>query len=256
MCAMSINFFLTFNVMDHRVYDSESVLNRSVRIRRREDVSSLRSLFELQDGETRELLLIALMRLRVVFSSDDAIRLRVDRRSDIENLQTLNRRVVEQLETSVEHGADFRARAYKDPWSNGIIALYNVDWRDVVCFDADHVPIRGERCVRDMEMVDAIVYPRFVWMNNAHYGISYRVAQLRRCEPVGLTRCLFAKASSIPIPPPPPPPPPTRAVGLRGTIRISTKAEKRPKNIKTGVLPWTPSLDDILKCRQKLRTTK
>ena len=255
--------------MDHRVYNSEEVLTRAVRIRRRKDVESERYLFELQDGETRELLLIALMRLRVVFSSDDALRLRVEREADIENVRVLNRRILDQLRSTEEYRVDFESRIYKDPWSDGTITAYHLDWRDVVCFDADNEPLHPPRRVHEMEMVDAVVYPRFVWMNEGYYGISYRIAQLRRREPIGLARCLFAPptsalptsalpTSALPIPPAPPPPPPGFR-GIKSTIRIpfqtKTPVERSIRCI-TSSSGWKPSLDDILKCRQKLRTTK
>lgn len=249
--------------MDHRVYNSEEVLQRAVRIRRRKDFESERYLFELQDGETRELLLIALMRLRVVFSSDDALRLRVERESDIEHVRVLNRRILDQLKSTDEYRADFESRVYKDPWSDGTITAYNIDWRDVVCFDADNEPLNPPRRVLEMEMVDAVVYPRFVWMNDGHYGISYRVAQLRRCEPIGLARCLFSApcVASVPLapPPPPPPPPPLGFKGIKRTVRLpfqnKTPSVRSFKSI-TSATGWKPTLDDILKCRQKLRTTK
>lgn len=119
-----------------------------------------------------------------------------------------------------------------------VINFKNVCEYDTSVFDVDGNVIEMNRLKKGDNVV-IVVYVKSLWINDKFYGINLKSSQIHRMEPLGLKKSLFVQKIVLTPKPPPPPPPP-----------LQQKVQKREINKIVR-----PSLNDILKSREKLRKT-
>ena len=196
-------------------------------------------------------------RMRLIWIDAHTLRVRDEEGNTVRQMDIVCRRVSTMLQE--KYPSMFEGLTYVDPFRNDHMSFFNFDWNDVICTNRINEPVDWHR-VRKTEMVDLFLYPKNIWANSVNFGVSFRLLQIRRAEPLGCN--LFLPAFKPP--PPPPPPPPTGGGGYsRKHMVVSKKDHKLCKSIpdlESSTPPCSlqvvrPSLEEILKSRQKLRIT-
>jgi hypothetical protein len=190
--------------------------------------------FGLVDATTKEYLMLRLNAWRIVWIDGRGMRVREEVGGGISALRAFQTRVIGNIQSHPTHRHKTNDRVEAVCAMNDTLTFFDIRWEDVTCFDYEYRALPRERLEKH-DLLDVIVYPRNVWINDNRMGITVRLAQIRRREPLGIPRSLFG--GSFPAAPPAPPPPSIK------TAQTMVRAVVRP------------TLADILKGKKALRIT-
>ena len=245
-------------VLSLNVYDVKSYVARKLRIRRPTEYQKGLWIFGILDAFDNDVSVIEMSQLRLIWIDAHTLRVRDEEGNTVRQMDVVCRRVTTMLQE--KYPSMFEGLTYVDPFRNDNMSFFNLDWKDVICTNRINEPLDWHR-VRKTEMVDLFLYPKNIWVNTVNFGVSFRVLQIRRSEPIGYN--LFLPAFKSPPAPPPPPPPPVRGAsnGKHGIVsKIDQKSCKQNASLESSHISCSlqvvrPSLEEILKSRQKLRIT-
>lgn len=236
----------------------KDMIHRKFRVRRPSEYQKGLHILGIIDADTNDVLVVQLNQLRLLWIDSQSVRFRDEEGIHFKQMEAVCNRICKVVKQ--KHEKLFKGLTYVDPFRNDIMSFPNLNWEDVACINRMNQPLDWRR-VRKTEMVDVFLYPKNIWTNATNYGFSFRVLQLRRCEPLGCN--LFAHTPSPQPPPPPPPPPPpiskSRSL-VKGNLKTDHKSCKNNQennnfNSSSSLQVLPPSLEEILKSRQKLRIT-
>lgn len=161
-----------------------------------------------------------------------------------------------------------------------ILSIKNICNIDTVIFNSNNDIININN-IKFQDNVRLILYLKNIWIGQNNIGISIKISQIQRLEPLLLYKSLFSKEYSQQIHeesllpqqllPPPPPPPPSPSLlqkpkqnnlqlqlhneRMRNSLlQIEEKDKKNQKNEQRAI-NTRPSLCDIIASKNKLRKT-
>jgi len=158
----------------------------------------------------------------------------------LNDLKKIVDKITSRVKKNTKYEGLFKNKEMYNMISNetAVINFKNVCEYDTSVFDIDGNEIEMSR-LKKSDNVVIVVYVKSLWINDKFYGINLKLSQIHRMEPLGLKKSLLVqKVVSTPKLPPPPPPPPQQNVQKREINKVVR-----------------PSLNDILKSREKLRKT-
>jgi hypothetical protein len=242
-----------------KVHDVKTFATRKLRVRRPTEYQKGLWIFGILDAFENDVAVIELKQMRLIWIDARTIRARDEEGTILRQMDLVCKRVTKMLQG--KYPSIFEGLTYVDPFRNDAITFSNIDWKDVTCTNRVNDPLDWRR-IRKTEMVDLFVYPKNIWANSVNFGMSFRVLQMRRAEPLGCN--LFLPAFKSPVPPPPPPPPPPRGHSSHRkptpVLKVDQESSTQKSISKSPTSPCSlqvvrPSLEEILKSRQKLRIT-
>ena len=268
MVKISVKKLQTGVAIAHRmsfpplVIDIEGLATRRLRVKRPSEYQKGLRIFGIVDARTNDLLVIQMHQMRLLWIDARTVRIRDEDGCALKHMDAVCRRLSKAVRD--KYPTVFRDLSYVDPFRNDAMSFCNLNWSDVYCMSRTSENLDWRR-VQKTEMIDVFVYPKNIWTNAVNYGISFRLVQIRRCEPLGC-KCFSSSGndSSPPPPPPPLPPPGIFKANVSKVIATVSKADqissenylsKNHSNSSSSIQVRVPSLEEILKSRQKLRIT-
>ena len=240
-----------------KVHDVKTFASRKLRVRRPTEYQKGLWIFGILDALENDVAVIEMNQMRLIWIDARTIRARDEEGTILRQMDIVCKRVTKMLQG--KYPSVFEGLTYVDPFRNDAISFSNIDWKDVTCTNRVNDPLDWRR-IRKTEMVDLFVYPKNIWANSVNFGVSFRVLQMRRAEPLGCN--LFLPAFKSPPPPPPPPPPGGYSSHKKRQLvsKVDQESCTQKTSLKTSTSPCSlhavrPSLEEILKSRQKLRIT-
>jgi len=233
----------------------KDVITRKFRVRRPSEYQKGLHIFGIIDADTNDVLVVQMNQLRLLWIDSRSVRFHDEEGLNFKQMEAVCNRICKVVKQ--KHEKLFKGLTYIDPFRNEIMSFSNLNWEDVACINRMNQPLDWRR-VRKTEMVDVFMYPKNMWTNATNYGFSFRFLQLRRCEPLGCN--LFSTIQRTLPPPPPPPPPKQRPLSIKNDLKSDHKSSKNNQpsnnfNSSSSLQVLPPSLEEILKSRQKLRIT-
>lgn len=233
------------------------MIYRKFRVRRPSEYQKGLRILGIIDADTNDILVVQMNQLRLLWIDARSVRFRDEEGNSFKEMEAVCNRICTVVRQ--KHKELFEGLTYVDPFRNDVMSFSNLNWEDVACVNRMNQPLDWRR-VRKTEMVDVFLYPKNIWTNATNYGFSFRFLQLRRCEPLGCN--LFSCSQSV-TPPPPPPPPPSKSKlqsHVKDNLKTDHKSSKNNQpnnnfNSSSSLQVLPPSLEEILKSRQKLRIT-
>ena len=183
-------------------------------------------------------------------------------------VRLVERKLIERIKLVEAYATLFENREHRSVLcdNDSVLNIRDVSEHDTTIFDLSGNIIDIPR-LKFQDKVRLVLYFKSVWVNERYYGLTVKIAQIERTEPMGSKVALFPRSVYTtplfpplpPLPPPPPPPPPPVPKSSRVKhhhIKSITSASASTHDTckrTTGVI--RPSVAEIMESMNKLRKT-
>ena len=186
------------------------------------------------------------------------------------HLDNILKNIIDRIKSVKEYKSIFQNKniipILKNQESCRILTIRDICNIDTVIFNSSNEVIQIEN-LKYRDNVRLILYLKSVWVSQENIGISLKVSQIQRLEPLLLYKSLFEDEQTnnfIKKPPPPPPPPPK--LNKKKNLELKEGHDKRAflliqkehdekQNSEQTAIRTRPSLSDIIPSKNKLRKT-
>lgn len=170
-------------------------------------------------------------------------------------VRLVERKLIERIRLVEAYAPLFENREHRSILcdNESMLNIRDISELDTPVFDLSGNIIDIPR-LKFQDKVRLILYVKSIWVNERYYGLTVKIAQIERTEPMGSRVALFPQSVyTRPSPPPPPPPPLSlKNINVKHHIKKKKTIDDTDKRT-TGVI--RPSVAEIMESMNKLRKT-